>query len=57
METAGRHATAVLKLANPKAKVSVTNLIEWEKGKSLPVENGCVNLSLKPFEILTLRLA
>ena len=35
----------------------MTNLIEWEKGKSLPVENGCVNLSLKPFEILTLRLA
>lgn len=57
VETAGRHATAVLKLANPKAKVSVTNLIEWEKGKSLPVENGCVNLSLKPFEIMTLRLA
>jgi alpha-mannosidase len=57
VETAGRHATAVLKLSNPKAKVSVTNLIEWEKGPSLPVENGCVNLSLKPFEILTLRLA
>lgn len=57
METAGKHSTAVLRLADAKTNVSETNLIEWEDGKQLVVEDHDVALTLKPFEILTLRLS
>lgn len=57
VETAGKHSTAVLRLADAKTNVSETNLIEWEDGKQLVVEDHDVALTLKPFEILTLRLS
>ncbi|MBQ6470713.1 MAG: alpha-mannosidase [Victivallales bacterium] len=56
VENRGRATDAVLFLRNPTAKVTETNLIEWEHGKAYPVKDGRVLLSLKPFEILTLRL-
>ena len=37
-------------------KVSYTNLIEWENGEELPLSGQCANLTLKPYEIVTLKL-
>ncbi|MBR2439341.1 MAG: alpha-mannosidase [Lentisphaeria bacterium] len=56
VENHGKHSAAVLNLRDNGTRVSLTNLIEWECGESLPVENGSVSLKFTPFEIKTLRL-
>ena len=52
-ETRGSHANAKLHL-DGVSKLFVTNLVEWEKGAEIPLVDGVAELSLKPFEILTL---
>lgn len=37
-------------------EIYLTNLIEWEKGENIPVENGIIELAFTPFEIKTLVL-
>ena len=55
VEIRGRHSKGVLRFAAKPDKVSVTDLLEWEKGPALPVRRNALALELKPFEILTLR--
>ncbi|MBQ9789555.1 MAG: alpha-mannosidase [Lentisphaeria bacterium] len=54
VERAGENSTAVLNINNKVKSFVETNLLEWTKGRSYKVENGKVELTLKPFEILTL---
>ncbi|MBR7127004.1 MAG: alpha-mannosidase 2c1, partial [Lentisphaeria bacterium] len=54
VERAGENSTAVLNVNNKVKSFVETNLMEWTKGRSYKVENGKVELTLKPFEILTL---
>ncbi len=38
------------------SKVTVTNLMEWTDGEELPVIDNKVSLTLKPFEIVTVKI-
>ncbi|MBQ6470862.1 MAG: alpha-mannosidase, partial [Victivallales bacterium] len=55
VETTGRFSNAIL-ILHGDYTVTETNLIELEQGKTLPANGRQVELSLRPFEILTLRL-
>jgi alpha-mannosidase len=56
-EAEGQFTHAHIKLAKPIRQAWMTNLIE-EEAKPLPVNShGVVELEIKPWEILTLRLA
>ena len=55
-ETKGAEAVGVLKLRNANLRVIETNLLEWTEETEYPVQNGAVELTLKPFEIKTLKL-
>lgn len=56
VETAGLSSTAQLRLSSAVEQVTVTNLVEWKQGAELPIADNTVTLTLKPFEIRTLRL-
>ena len=56
VETKGAEAVGVLKLRNANLRVIETNLLEWTEETEYPVQNGAVELTLKPFEIKTLKL-
>ena len=51
VETKGQNSQATLSVHADK--MQETNLIEWEKGKKIKLENGRTTLSLDPFEIKT----
>ena len=55
VERAGEVSKATLNINRDIAAFAETNLMEWEKtGRVYKVEDGKVELTLKPFEILTL---
>ena len=55
VERAGECSKATLNINRDIAAFAETNLMEWEKtGRVYKVEDGKVELTLKPFEILTL---
>ena len=56
VEYKGRFSKAELQFGKKIKKVSYTNLIEWENGEELPLSGQCANLTLKPYEIVTLKL-
>ncbi len=57
VETKGKHSTGTLSLnVRGTANLSLTNLLEWEHGEAVQLEDGKAKLRLKPFEIRTLRL-
>lgn len=56
VETKGAEASGVLKLHNGKQRVIETNLLEWTEETEYTVQDGTVELTLKPFEIKTLKL-
>ncbi len=53
-EAMGRRTTAHVAAAFPATHVHSTDLLERPDGK-LTVEGGCADVSLRPFEIVTLR--
>jgi alpha-mannosidase len=55
VETHGRESTALLRVADPTARLIPTNLIEWEDGAAMSCAEP-VTISLKPFEILTFKI-
>ncbi len=59
VETKGRHTTGTLKLAKNSGikKVSFTNAIEWTDDGELKATKGEYSFALKPFQIITLKLA
>ncbi|MCQ2402594.1 MAG: glycosyl hydrolase-related protein [Lentisphaeria bacterium] len=59
VETRGRHTTGTLALAKTAKfkKVSLTNAIEWTDDGEVPLVKGACSFALKPFQIMTLRLA
>ncbi|MBP5640592.1 MAG: alpha-mannosidase, partial [Victivallales bacterium] len=56
VETAGKHGNVVLRFAQEVKRVSETNLLEWEHGRELQMNERTVTLKMKPFEIVTLRI-
>ena len=56
VEYKGRFSKAELQFGKKIKKVSYTNLIEWENGDELPLLDQCANITLKPYEIITLKL-
>ncbi|MBQ6599342.1 MAG: alpha-mannosidase [Lentisphaeria bacterium] len=56
VETKGRYSSAQLRFAKTVEKVSHTNLIEWEHGEEVILHDRIADLTLKPYEIVTLRL-
>ena len=52
VETDGRRSTAVLDFARG-TKLVETNLLEWTEEGELPIVDGSVELTLRPFEIRT----
>ena len=56
VELKGRIFSAQLQFAKDVKKVSHTNLIEWEHGEEIELHDGTAELTLKPYEIVTLRL-
>ena len=56
VEYKGRFSKAELQFGKKIKKVSYTNLIEWESGDELPLLDQCTNITLKPYEIITLKL-
>lgn len=56
VEFKGRHSKALLKFGKFVKKVSHTNLIEWENGAELNLDGGNAEITLKPYEIVTLKL-
>lgn len=57
VESLGRSSSGILRLRKPWNKIRETNLIEWEDGKPLKLEDHELALTLKPFEIKTLKLS
>ena len=55
VEVSGKHSSGVLHFPRIPARVSVTDLLEWENGPELKLDGDNLALKLKPFEILTLR--
>lgn len=55
-EAYGGHRRARLRVTLPFARAHRTDLLE-RPGRDLPVEDGDVRLSLRPFELVTLRLS
>ena len=45
-----------LRFAQEVKRVSETNLLEWEHGRELQMNERTVSLKMKPFEIVTLRI-
>ena len=56
VELKGRISSAQLQFAKDVKKVSHTNMIEWERGEEVALHDGIAELTLKPYEIVTLRL-
>ena len=56
VELKGRISSALLQFAKDVKKVSHTNMIEWERGEEVALHDGIAELTLKPYEIVTLRL-
>ncbi|MBO4633092.1 MAG: alpha-mannosidase [Lentisphaeria bacterium] len=56
VEIKGRCSSARLHFAKTVKKVSHTNLIEWEHGEEVAIRDSIAELTLKPYEIVTLRL-
>ena len=56
VENRGRETNAILHMRKHDARVTETNLVEWEHGREYTVRDQQVDLTLKPFEIMTLRL-
>ena len=55
VELKGRISSAQLQFAKDVKKVSYTNMIEWERGEEVVLCDGIAELTLKPYEIVTLR--
>ncbi|HCD31164.1 MAG TPA: alpha-mannosidase 2c1, partial [Phycisphaerales bacterium] len=55
VESHGYRGKAVLTVPTG-SKVTVTNLMEWIDGETLPVVDSKVTLTLKPFEIVTVKI-
>lgn len=55
VETKGCYSTGTMELMDKKAKLTETDLIEWNDGKVIPSKNP-IKLKLKPFEIRTYRI-
>ena len=55
VEIRGKHSSGVLHFSRIPARVSVTDLLEWENGPELKLGSRELELAMKPFEILTLR--
>ena len=56
VEFKGRYSAAELHFSKKIKKVSYTNLIEWENGSEIVLNNNIAELSLKPYEIVTLKI-
>lgn len=56
VETKGRNSEAELYFAKNICNVSYTNLVEWENGESVRLDGNSAKITLKPYEIVTLRL-
>ena len=56
VEIRGRHSQAALHFAKPVVQVTETDLMEWHDSAPLPLQDHRLRLTLKPFEIMTLRL-
>ena len=56
VEIRGRHSGGILRFSGFPSKVSETDLLEWERGRSLELRDHTLELELKPFEIKTLRV-
>ena len=55
-ETEGKYAKAKLSGFKPFSKVTLTNMLEYDE-KSLSVNaDGSVDVSVKPYEIITIRI-
>jgi alpha-mannosidase len=55
-ETEGKFASARISGFKPFSKVTLTNMLEYDE-KNLPVNaDGSVNISVKPYEIITIRV-
>lgn len=55
VETKGADSKAILSLRNAERAVE-TDLLEWTDGAAHVATNGKIELTLKPFEIRTLKL-
>ena len=56
VEIRGKTSSGVLRFSAKPQKVSETNLIEWERGRTLPGRGKELDITLKPFEIKTIRV-
>ena len=56
VEFKGRKSEAELHFAKNISNASYTNLIEWENGEPIKLENNTAKITLKPYEIVTIRL-
>lgn len=56
VEYKGSFSKAELQFGNSVGKVSYTNLIEWENGEAITLKDNKAELTLKPYEIVTLKL-
>ena len=56
VELKGRYSSARLQFAGTVKKVSHTNLIEWERGEEIALNGNQAEITLKPYEIVTLKL-
>ena len=56
VEFKGRHSKAELIFGKSVRRVSRTNLIEWENGAEIKLDGGRAEITLAPYEILTLKL-
>ncbi len=56
VEQTGADSSGVLRIAGPRMKLRETDLMEWNDGKPIPLQNGCVELKFRPFQIRTFKL-
>ena len=56
VEYKGSFSKAELQFGSAVQKVSYTNLIEWENGEEIMLKDNKAELTLKPYEIVTLKL-
>ena len=56
VEIRGHHSRGILHFSKTPTAICETDLLEWHDSKTLVPEGNTLNLELKPFEIMTLRL-
>ena len=56
VEIRGRHSKADLAFPESVRQITETDLLEWNDSDPLPLREQRLSLTLKPYEIMTLRL-